>query len=216
MVATHRSLSCVLAGLLWLAAAEAGLAQSSWFYQPMRYREAARASLCAALQAQADRGRQLELTVWNHYFEPKTAELTESGRAMLDRFSRRYAHCGQLFLETARDLTYEATNAARFDRDRAELNAKRLDSVATYLRSVHHRELLAVQVHDPGPVGMTTRESHVGVQAMILQAPKGFLTRDLTAGLLFGTPEAQMPGQDIGANPGTGDAGAMDAGGAAQ
>lgn len=101
---------------------------------PERYNYEARQEVLAPFAAHAENGRIVDGTVYNFEFEPGTDKLAPGGMAKLDYLSRkRPAPDRIVYLQTARDLAYDAANAERLGPARADLDAKRAASIQKYL-----------------------------------------------------------------------------------
>ena len=123
---------------------------------PERYNAVARAEALAPFQAQALNGDVLDHTLWNYHFEAEGDKLTAAGLEKLDYLVRRRpAPEARLFLQTARDVNYDA-NAPQKGADKVrDLDQRRGASVQKYLAAATASRPMAfeVQVIDPSDPG---------------------------------------------------------------
>jgi hypothetical protein len=123
---------------------------------PDRYSAESRKLTVAAFEPQVMNGHILDLTIWNQHFEPGTDKINAAGLDKLDQLARRRPQPdGRIYLQTARDIAYNAEKAADYATTQADLNAKRVAAVQKYLNaSLTGRNLsIDIQVHDPAPAG---------------------------------------------------------------
>jgi hypothetical protein len=114
-----------------LQARYAGYVDPCW---PDRYSAQARANVLSYFAQHATNGAVVDQTLFEWYFEPGTDTLLPSGRAKLDYLSRRRpAPDKTVYLQTARDLAYDATKPEALAGGRADLDAKRAAAVQKYL-----------------------------------------------------------------------------------
>jgi hypothetical protein len=119
---------------------------------PDRYANESRAAVVANFQPQVDNGHILDQTIWNMHFEFGSDKLNGEGMDKLDQLSRRRPQPDtRLFLQTARDITYDADKAADYAAKRVELDSKRVVAIQKYLKAtLTGREMaFEVQIHDP-------------------------------------------------------------------
>jgi uncharacterized membrane protein YgcG len=91
------------------------------------------------------------------HFEYGTDKLNGAGMDKLDQLARRRPMPDQhLFLQTARDIGYDAEKPGDYAAKRVELDNKRTDAVRKYLKAtMTGRELtFDIQVHDPAMPGI--------------------------------------------------------------
>ena len=101
---------------------------------PQRYNSQARDEVIAPFAAQAANGEIISQTIWNYHFETTSEKLTPAGVEALDTIVRkRPSPDGSVFVQTARDIAWDADKADRFAADRAALDAKRIATVQKYL-----------------------------------------------------------------------------------
>jgi len=124
---------------------------------PDRYSNEARAAVVANFQPQVENGHVLDQTVWNLHFEPGADRLNGAGMDKLDQVARRRPHPDQrLFLQTARDMAYEAGKPEEYAAKRQELDTKRVAAVQKYLSTTLTGRQVSfdVQIHDPAVPGI--------------------------------------------------------------
>jgi hypothetical protein len=131
---------------------------------PERYDSMARHSVRDMAFVQTEKGHILDQTIWNWMFEvdPKTGFVTDrlngAGIEQLKYISRHLpAPDGQLFLQTAQDISY--VNGIAPDRlvaQRTDLNERRIASIQRFLatQSVLHPASYTVAIHDFAPPGL--------------------------------------------------------------
>ena len=102
---------------------------------PERYSMQAREAALAPFEAQVMNGHVLDQYVQNGDFEPGLDGLSPGGRVKLDTLTRKRPVDGHVFLQTARDLNYDATKPADYAKTSTELNAKRANAVVAYLNA---------------------------------------------------------------------------------
>jgi hypothetical protein len=101
---------------------------------PQRYNAAARELVLAPFATQVANGEIISQTIWNYHFETASDKLTPAGIEVLDTIVRkRPSPDASVFVQTARDIPYDAAKADQFAGDRAALDAKRIASVQKYL-----------------------------------------------------------------------------------
>ena len=119
---------------------------------PDRYANEARASVVASFQPQVENGQILDQTIWNKHFDYGTDKLNAEGMDKLDQLARRRPQPDpRLFLQTARDIPYDAEKAGDYAAKRVELDSRRVVTIQKYLKAtLTGREMLfEVQIHDP-------------------------------------------------------------------
>lgn len=121
----------------------------SW---PERYNHTARMETLAPFQVQAQNGVYLDQTVWNYHFEPATDKLAASGIERLDYLIRkRGLPDGKIYLQTARDIGFDANAPEKLADTRRDLDQRRAASIHKYLaaQTAATPMKFEVQVHDP-------------------------------------------------------------------
>lgn len=118
---------------------------------PERYSMQAREAALAPFEAHVMNGHVLDQYVQNGDFDPALDTLTPGGRVKLDSLTRKRPADGHIFLQTARDLAYDAAKPGEYARVSSELNAKRANAVVAYLNATTAGRGLAfdVTVVDP-------------------------------------------------------------------
>src|SRR5262245_21447388 len=82
---------------------------------PDRYSNESRAAVVANFQPQVENGHVLDQTLWNQGFEYGTDKLNGAGMDKLDQIARRRPHPDpKVFLQTARDIAYDAAKADEY------------------------------------------------------------------------------------------------------
>ena len=125
----------------------------SW---PERYSHTARAETLAPFQAQAANGAFLDQTVWNYHFEPATDKLTASGVERLDYLVRKRGQPdGKVYLQTARDIGFDANAPEKYADSRRDLDSRRAATLHKYLAAQTAAQPMnfEIQVHDPADPG---------------------------------------------------------------
>ncbi len=125
----------------------------SW---PERYNHTARMETLAPFQVQAQNGMYLDQTVWNYHFEPATDKLAPSGIERLDYIVRkRGLPDGKLYLQTARDIGFDANAPEKYADTRRDLDQRRAASIHKYLaaQTAASPMKFEIQVHDPADPG---------------------------------------------------------------
>lgn len=136
---------------------------------PQRYERMAKDEVNASSAPQIQNGHVLDQTVWNWMFEPGTERLTYGGQEHLAYVVRRRPFPdGQVFLQTAQDITYDPQAPDKFVEARCDLDAKRIASVQKYLTAAaagRHVDF-QVTVIDPSDPGMSAIPANLAVQKM--------------------------------------------------
>jgi hypothetical protein len=124
---------------------------------PDRYANESRAALVANFQPQVENGQVLDQTVWNMHFEYGTDKLNGAGMDKLDQIARRRPHPDpRVFIQTARDIGYDAGKTDDYVGKRTELDTKRTAAVQKYLSAslTGRPATFDIQVHDPAMPGI--------------------------------------------------------------
>lgn len=119
---------------------------------PDRYANETRAAVVASFQPQVENGHILDQTVWNLHFEYGSDKLTGGGMDKLDQLSRRRPQPDtKLFLQTARDISFDAAKPNDYADKRVELDSKRVAAVQRYLKTTltGRETAFDIQIHDP-------------------------------------------------------------------
>jgi hypothetical protein len=129
---------------------------------PERYNQAARAATLAPFQAQAVNGSVLDHTIWNYHFEPGTDRLVPAGLEKLDYLVRRRpAPPPLLYLQTARDIAYDADAPEKYADARRDLDQRRADAVQKYLAAQTASRPMAFQIQVLDPADPAIPGQHV-------------------------------------------------------
>jgi hypothetical protein len=141
---------------------------------PDRYANESRAAAVASFQPQVENGHILDQTLWNMHFEFGSEKLNGDGMDKLDQISRRRPSPDtRLFLQTARDIAYDAEKPGDYATKRVELDSKRIASVQRYLKATLTGREVAfdIQIHDPAYPGI---DVNPGVAPRVyVPAPQG-------------------------------------------
>jgi hypothetical protein len=124
---------------------------------PDRYSNESRAAVVANFQPQVENGQVLDQTVWNTHFEYGTDKLNGAGMDKLDQIARRRPHPDpRVFLQTARDMPYDAGKPEEYAAKRQELDTRRVAAVQKYLSATltGRPATFDIQVHDPAVPGI--------------------------------------------------------------
>ena len=119
--------------------------------QQERYKVSARDNVIQPFDAMANNANNLDVTLWNSHFEAGAETLNASGRRKIDYIARRLPEpTSKVWIQTARDLPYDAANPQKLVNARTELDAKRCQSVLTYLAAQPNGPMTHydVQAHD--------------------------------------------------------------------
>jgi hypothetical protein len=149
----------VLAGGAALAAGchadgEHGHGDPCW---PDRYANESRAAVVANFQPQVENGQVLDQTVWNSHFEYASDKLNGAGMDKLDQIARRRPHPDpRVFIQTARDIPYDAGKPEEYAAKRQELDTRRVAAVQKYLSAslTGRPTTFDIQIHDPAVPGI--------------------------------------------------------------
>lgn len=126
---------------------------------PSRYAYVARQEVLAPFAMQVNNAEIIEQTVWNYHFKPDTDELNNAGLEKLDYLTRRRPYPNaKVYLQTARDISYDAAKPDKFVNDRLALDEKRAQAVRRYLaaQTASRPVNFEVTVTDPVDPGMTS------------------------------------------------------------
>jgi hypothetical protein len=126
---------------------------------PDRYANESRASVVASFQPQVENGHVLDQTIWNIHFDSGTDKLNGAGMDKVDQLTRRRPRPDtKLYLQTARDIAYDAEKPNDYSAKRNELDTKRTLAVQKYLGAslTGRPATFDIQVHDPSPPGIAS------------------------------------------------------------
>ncbi len=126
---------------------------------PERYNYVARSEVLSPFAIQAANGEIVDSTLWTYHFEPGTDKLSPAGLERLDYLARkRPAPPARVYLQTARDLAYDAANPDKMVAAREDLNLRRTEAVKRYLAaSTAGRNLAPFEVAVIDPADMSFR-----------------------------------------------------------
>jgi len=119
--------------------------------QQERYKVSARDNVLQPFDAMANNAAVLDTTLWNTNFEPGKESLNASGMKKIDYIVRRLpSPTGKVWIQTARDLPYDAANPDKLVTARTSLDAKRIQAVLAYLSAQPNGAMMhyEVQAHD--------------------------------------------------------------------
>lgn len=162
-------------------------------YWPDRYKPASREAVLHPHETQVRNALIADATIGNYMFESGTDVLTDNGKQKLDYLARR-GMCadGHLYLQTARDLTYDAKNPTELVAKRGELDAKRGQAVLAYMSSQPGGKQYDITPLDPQDTRMTVVGPATAVRGLNAQYRSGI------------TGQAGLPLTGIGGGPGAG------------
>jgi hypothetical protein len=139
---------------------------------PDRYNHTARLETLQPFQSQAVNGHTLEQTVWNYHFEAGTDVLSIAGLQTLDLIvKRRPSPDGRVYLQTARDIAYDATAPEKLADGRRDLDERRAKAVQKYLaaQTAARPMTFEVQVIDPSDPAISARYPGNAIQQLVGQ-----------------------------------------------
>ena len=140
-------------------------------YRPRVLTRSSRCAVTQILEREHAEALILAQTLWNHHFEQDSPELRASGRAHLDRLSRRYPFGNmEVSIQSAHDFRFTDDNHDTYFKHRRELDAARTKAVADYLQKVLPENPVAIQIHDRPPVGISGNEALKAYRQMVSQA----------------------------------------------
>jgi len=142
---------------------------------PERYSFMAREAALAPFEAQVANGQVLDQYLQNGDFDLAGEALTPGGRVKLDALARKRPVDGHLFLQTARDIKYDAAKPADYVKTSSDLNAKRADAVVAYLNATTAGRGLTfdVAVIDPAEMLMPAAGPANSVRGLPLRYASG-------------------------------------------
>ena len=119
--------------------------------QQERYKASARDNVIQPFDAMANNANNLDVTLWNHHFDAGKETLNSAGYKKIDYIARRLPEpASKVWIQTARDLAYDAANPQKLVNARTELDAKRCQAVLAYLAAQPNGQMMHydVQAHD--------------------------------------------------------------------
>lgn len=134
----------------------AGCVDPCW---PERYNYVARAEVLSPFAIHAANGEIIDTTLWTYHFDAGTDKINPAGLERLDYLARRRpAPPTRLYVQTARDLAYDAANPDKMVAARDDLNVRRAESIKRYLAaSTAGRNLPPVEVTVIDPADISFR-----------------------------------------------------------
>lgn len=191
---------------------------------PERYSYQARQEVLSPFANHVANGQALDQTLFNGDFEAGTATIHPGGLRKLDTIARRRPVDGKLFIQTSRDVPFDAAKVEDYAKTRTDLDSKRVAAVQAYLNASNPGRNLSfdIAVSDPadqqlpaqGPINATRGyagrfASGIGsLQSGVAQSSVGGLatTANVTGGVgnLLVAPNAAAPGAGAGSPGGTG------------
>jgi hypothetical protein len=181
---------------------------------PERYSQQAREAALNPHDIQVANAQVIDQTIWNYHFEAGTATLNANGRQRLDYLARRLpVPDARLYIQTARDVAYDAAAPEKTINKRNELDAKRSQAVLAYLAiqpngARTNFEVQAIDAIDPGVNSAGPASSVRGLPAQYRSTLNGAVGGGLQGAggnLQFGAatfvPTQQGPGQGNGPAP---------------
>ena len=158
-------------GIVYLTAHSALAKDPCLVYRPRVLARSSRCSVTQILEREHADALVLAQTLWNHHFEPDSAELRASGRAHLDRMVRRYPFGNmELSIQSAHDFRFTDDDHDAYFKHRRELDTARTKAAADYLLRVLPDHPVAIQIHDRPPVGISGNEALKAYRQMVGQA----------------------------------------------
>jgi hypothetical protein len=127
--------------------------------QQERYKNLSRDNVLQPFDAMANNANTLDATLWNNHFEPGKDTLNASGLKKIDYIARRLpVPTSKVWIQTARDLPYDAAAPQKLVSARADLDAKRCQAVLAYLSAQPNAQAMHydVQAHDAVDPSMPT------------------------------------------------------------
>ncbi len=123
---------------------------------PERYSFLAREAALAPFEAHVANGQVLDQYLQNGDFDAAGEALTPGGRVKLDQLARKRPVEGHLYLQTARDLAYDAAKPGDYAKTSSDLNVRRANAMVAYLNATTAGRGLAfdVTVIDPAELLM--------------------------------------------------------------
>ena len=124
---------------------------------PERYASQARELKVAAFEPQVANGHVLDQTIWNSHFETGTDKINAAGLDKLDQLARRRPSPDPvIYLQTTRDIAYDADKASDYSAKRTDLDTKRVAAIQKYLGAslTGRPSTFSVQIHDPSQPGI--------------------------------------------------------------
>jgi len=187
---------------------------------PERYSQQAREAALNPHDIQVNNAQVIDQTLWNYHFEVGGSTLNANGRQRIDYLARRLpTPDGRIYIQTARDLGYDANAPEKLVNARAELDVKRSQAVLSYLSAQPNGaktnwEIQASDAFDPGVNSAGPAQSVRGLPNQYRSTITGAVGQSLVGSggnLSFGAPVGvgnNAVGNNAGGNinPGSGNA----------
>ena len=164
---------------------------------PERYSQQAREAALNPHDIQVANAQVIDQTIWNYHFEAGGSALNANGRQRLDYIARRLpVPDARVYVQTARDLPYDAAAPEKLVNARAELDAKRSQSILAYLSAQPNGpktnfEVQAIDAFDPGVNSAGPAQSVRGLPAQYRSTLNGAVGSSLQGA---GGGGGQQPG----------------------
>lgn len=176
---------------------------------PVRHSYLAREAVLHPHETQAKNALIVDATIGNYQFVPGTDKLTDDGKMKLDYLARR-GQCadGHLYLQTARDLSYDPANPGDLAAKRAELDGKRGQAVLAYMGAQPGGKAYDITPLDPRDTNMSVVGPATAVRGLSnayrsgITGAAGLPLTGLGGGPAPGAPNVPTSGQ-AGAGGGT-------------
>jgi hypothetical protein len=152
---------------------------------PGRYSAESRQRTVSQFEPQVLNGHVLDQTIWNSHFDAGSARLNAAGMDKLDQLARRRpSPDGRIFLQTARDIAFDAEKPAAYGEARVKLDSDRVAAIQKYLSATltGRAATFDVQVHDPAPPGIDGAAPRVIVPTPQSRAGQGIAAAGGTGG----------------------------------
>ena len=121
---------------------------------PERYSYQARQETLSPFANMVSNGQITDQTIKNVDFDYGTDKLNAGGMAKLDAIARRRPVDGHVYLQTARDLSFDNAKPTEYVKGRSDLDGKRVATLAGYLQATTSGRVTTPQfdvaIIDPG------------------------------------------------------------------
>ncbi|WP_020470318.1 hypothetical protein [Zavarzinella formosa] len=125
---------------------------------PDRYASQARERQVAQFEPQVMNGHILDQTIWNMHFDAGSDRINAAGMDKLDQLARRRpAPDPVIYLQTTRDIPYDAEKPSDYVTKRGDLDSKRVVAIQKYMSSTlsgRSPSTINVEIHDPAYPGI--------------------------------------------------------------
>jgi hypothetical protein len=136
---------------------------------PSRYEMMSRQEAVGSMAPQVNNGHVLDQTVWNYHFETGTDKLTPGGIDHLAYIARRRPYPDPtVYLQTARDITYNQAESDKYVESRRSLDKRRIQAIQNYLNAQTAGRNLTFDVVaiDPSEPGMSAIPANISIQKL--------------------------------------------------